>query len=235
MSALWLRRLHKWVGILIGLQFLLWALSGATMALLDMEAVAGGETVEAAAAPLPTASAAWPMIGDALGNDVRTLRTRTVLGRPLLEIGGPDETLLVDPTTGRRFEIGAASAGGIAAEAHPRGAAPSKVERMETLSLAVRGHTLPIWKVDFADRGRSSYYVSGTTGELLERRNQAWRWWDVAWMLHTMDYAERTSFNHPLIVFAAIAMAWLALTGFWLLFRTMWKHDIAWLRRRLSD
>ena len=69
-------------------------------------------------------------------------------------------------------------------------------------------------------------------GELLERRNDSWRWWDFFCMLHNMDYTKRTSFNHPLIIMVGFAMAWLAVTGFWLLFRTMWRHDFAWVARR---
>ena len=41
-KSIWLRRIHKWVGLVIGLQFLIWAISGTAMALLDMEEVAGG-------------------------------------------------------------------------------------------------------------------------------------------------------------------------------------------------
>jgi hypothetical protein len=51
-------------------------------------------------------------------------------------------------------------------------------------------------------------------------------------MLHNMDYAQRTSFNHPLIITVGIAMAWLAVTGSWLLFRTMWRHDLTGLVQR---
>ena len=34
------------------------------------------------------------------------------------------------------------------------------------------------------------------------------------------------------VIAAGVAMAWLAVTGFWLLFRTMWRHDFAWISRR---
>ncbi|MGK5512375.1 hypothetical protein ACSNN5_30410, partial [Brevibacillus formosus] len=87
-------------------------------------------------------------------------------------------------------------------------------------------------QVDFADDNASTYYVSATTGAVLERRNDTRRWWDFFWMLHNMDYVDRMSFNHPLIITAGVAMAWLAVTGFWLLFRTMWRHDFAWVRAR---
>ena len=234
MPAIWLRRIHKWVGILIGLQFLLWALSGTAMALLDMEQVSGGPVVERAVPPLPVASPAWPVIRDVIGNRVTSMRTRVLLNRQLLEIEGTEGTALVDPRDGKPVSIGAPLASAIAGAAHPEGLTPTSVAKLSTVTLAVREHELPIWKVDFADRAKSSYYISGTTGELLERRNDSWRWWDLFWMLHNMDYAERTSFNHPLIIFAGITMGWLALTGFWLLFRTMWRHDASWLRRRLS-
>ena len=232
--SIWLRRIHKWVGILIGLQFLLWAISGTAMALLDMERVAGGASAERPIPPLPALSPGWPVIRDAVGGTVEAMRTRPLLDRQLLEVRGPGGTALIDPVSGKPVTVGAPLASAIAVAAHPSGMAPKSVARLSELTLAVRDHQLPIWKVDFADPAKSSYYVSGATGELLERRNDSWRWWDFFWMLHNMDYAKRTSFNHPLIIAAGVAMAWLAVTGFWLLFRTMWRHDAAWLRRRLS-
>ncbi|HEX8257936.1 MAG TPA: hypothetical protein VF589_09900, partial [Allosphingosinicella sp.] len=90
---------------------------------------------------------------------------------------------------------------------------------------------LPIWRVDFGDEGNSSFYVSGTTGKLLERRNDSWRLWDFFWMLHNMDYANRASFNHPLIVAVTFGILWLTITGVWLLFKTGWRAERRLLRR----
>ena len=36
-----MRKLHKWIGLLVGLQFLVWLLSGLGMSLLDAKAVSG--------------------------------------------------------------------------------------------------------------------------------------------------------------------------------------------------
>ena len=233
-KSIWLRRIHKWVGLVIGLQVLMWAISGTAMALLPMDEVAGGAEAAAMPPPLPAATPAWPVIGALAGEGVSALRTRIVLGRQLLEVTRDGETVLLDPATGRPQPIGASQAGAIAAAAHPGGASPTSARALASLPLAVREHALPIWQVDFADRERSSYFISGTTGEILERRNDSWRWWDFFWMLHNMDYASRTSFNHPLIIMAGLAMAWLATTGFWLLFRTMWRHDVPALKALIS-
>ena len=63
--SIWLRRIHKWIGLIIGVQFLLWAISGTAMALLDMDEVAGGERAEQSSPPLRAAPAAWPRIQQA--------------------------------------------------------------------------------------------------------------------------------------------------------------------------
>ncbi len=233
--SIWLRKIHKWVGLVIGLQFLIWAISGTVMALLPMEGVEGGKMAEQAAPVIPTDGRAWPNIQKALaGQPVAKVSLRPLPGRQTIEITTTDGVRLFDANDGQPIVIDAGKAQTIAAAAHPSSAPVAKVAPLRELTLAVREHELPIWQVDFKDEANSSYYVSGTTGELLERRNDSWRWWDFFWMLHNMDYAKRTSFNHPLIIMVGFAMAWLAVTGFWLLFRTMWRHDFAPLRRMVT-
>jgi len=80
-KSIWLRRIHKWVGLAIGIQFLIWAMSGAAMALLDMDEVAGGAMAEHAPAAVPSAGAAWPRIQATLaGQPVSKLAVRDLAG-----------------------------------------------------------------------------------------------------------------------------------------------------------
>ena len=233
-KSIWLRKIHKCVGLVIGLQFIVWAISGAAMALLSMDEVAGGPMAEHhQPQPLAASGAAWPRVRQALaGEPIQAVTMRSLPQGAAYQVTTDSGVRLFSTGDGSLVTIGPAAAGAIAAAAYPGRAPIAKVEGLGELSLAVREHALPIWRVDFRDSRNSSYFVSGTTGELLERRNDSWRWWDFFWMLHNMDYAERTSFNHPLIIMVGFAMAWLAVTGFWLLFRTMWRHDLAWLRTR---
>ena len=232
-KSIWLRRIHKWVGLVIGLQFLAWAISGTAMALLDMEEVAGGAKAETRPQPLPAESSAWPRVQQALGGEpVTKLAIRDLPNGTVYQATTARGVRLFGATDGSPVTIDRPAAIAVARAAHPQGAPVRSARPLGELTLAVREHQLPIWRVDFNDSKNSSYYVSGSTGELLERRNDTWRWWDFFWMLHNMDYANRTSFNHPLIITVGFAMGWLAVTGFWLLFRTMWRHDFAWMRQR---
>ena len=231
-KSIWLRRIHKWVGLVIGLQFLLFAISGTAMALLDMDEVEGGPKAEARSATLPTGQTAWPQVQRALaGQRVVKLAIRNLPQGAAYQVTSANGVRLFSAVDGSPITVDEAAAVSIARAAHPQGAAVKSAAPLKELTLAVREHHVPIWQVDFTDSRNSSYYVSGTTGELLERRNDSWRTWDFFWMLHNMDYANRTSFNHPLIITVAVAMAWLSVTGFWLLFRTMWRHDFAFMRR----
>jgi hypothetical protein len=103
------------------------------------------------------------------------------------------------------------------------------VQPVDEITLETRDLKLPIWRVEFADKDRTTLLVSATTGEVLGAKNNTWRLWDVFWMIHIMDYTERQSFNHPLIITVATGVAWLALSGLILLFRSFRRSDFTWV------
>lgn len=233
LSAPLLRRIHKWIGLVLGLQFVIWTVTGATMALLDMDTVVGGKARVAAVQPaLPAGDSAWPQVQRALGSQAITgVVVRPFLDRQVFEVTTPAGVRLFDAEDGRLIRVDRSLAAKVAEASYAGGGRIASVAPLRELELAVREHKLPIWRVDFADDVNSSFYVSGETGKLLERRNDTWRLWDFVWMLHNMDYVNRTSFNHPLIVVLAFGIIWLSITGFWLLFRTKWRPDLRRLRR----
>ncbi|BDT59185.1 hypothetical protein MasN3_26790 [Massilia varians] len=93
--------------------------------------------------------------------------------------------------------------------------------RLLNFTLEARAHKEPVWRVDFDDPDETSIYVSSRSGVVLEHRNSTWRLFDLFWMLHIMDYSERTNFNNPLLISNAIGGLWMALTGVWLLFSSL--------------
>lgn len=227
-----LRRIHMWIGLVLGLQFVIWSVSGAMMAVLDMDEVAGGAKAAVTAPPVLPSSGAWPLVRRSLnGQPVTGVAIRPLLDRNVLEVATPLGVKLFDATDGRSVVVTPVLARRVAEAAYAGTRKAKAVAPLAELELAVRAHELPIWRVDFADAENSSFYVSATTGKLLERRNDTWRTWDFFWMLHNMDYVNRTSFNHPLIVVLAFGIIWLAITGFWLLFRTKWRPDLRRLAR----
>jgi len=222
---LW-RKIHKWVGLVLGLQFVLWTFSGAVMALLDSDKVGGHS-----AAPMAATAQAWPadMIAPATMLAVEGLTLRRIVDRPIYEIKDRQGVRLLDARSGQPVSIDAAMAENIARQAFHHESAVTSVTRLDKANLEARDHAGAMWRVDFTDEENSSSYVSAETGRALVNRGDTWRLWDIAWMLHNMDYVNRSSFNHPLIIFVAFGALWLSFTGFYLLFKSFRRREFKWL------
>ena len=104
LSPLLFRRIHKWVGLILGLQFLLWALSGSVMALLDKDKVGGHGGGMSHSHPLPPGEyydvAALPD-----GEPVTGVVLRDLGARPVYEVESAKGTRLVDATTGEDIRV----------------------------------------------------------------------------------------------------------------------------------
>ena len=85
-----IRTLHKWFGLILGLQFVLWSISGAMMALLDHHKVSGEPSVrEPAAAIAPAEPLTLARLSQAVG-PIQGLKLRplaTVVGEAMTPAG----------------------------------------------------------------------------------------------------------------------------------------------------
>ncbi len=216
----WIRKLHKWVGLIIALQFLVWMGSGLIISLLDKNIVKG----EHHRAKHAHAASAWPngMLAPAhvlaaTKRPVETIETFWLRDRPVYRLTHKATAWLADARDGRPVLIDAATAGAIAAADYVGQGRPGSPEWLKSTTLEVRRHEAPIWRVPFHDEDATTLYVSGQDGRILERRNDTWRLYDIAWMLHIMDYTGRQNMNNPLVITAAAGGLWIALSGIWLL------------------
>ncbi|HZG33674.1 MAG TPA: hypothetical protein VEZ59_10400 [Sphingopyxis sp.] len=229
LTPLFFRRIHKWVGLILGLQFLLWALSGSVMALLDKDKVGGHGGGMSHAHPLPEGDY-FGLAGLPRGEAVEGLVLRDLGARPVYEVHGSKGVRLVDATTGEAIRVDQQLARDVASMMND--APVRQVSVLAKPNLEARDFAGAMWRVDFADAENSSAYVSLDTARFLVMRGDTWRTWDFFWMLHNMDYVNRASFNHPLIIFVGFGALWLSGTGFYLLFKSFSRADFRWLRRR---
>lgn len=216
----WIRKLHKWVGLIIALQFVLWMGSGLVMSLLDHGTVAG----HGHRASHDHKGASWPngMLAPArvlaiADRPVQMIEASWLQERPVYRLTHKSTTWLVDAKDGRPVKVDAATAGAIAAADYVGEGRAGTPEWLETATLEARGHEGPMWRVPFNDEDSTTLYVSAGDGRILERRNDSWRLFDIFWMLHIMDYTGRQDFNNPLVIMSAAGGLWIALSGFWLL------------------
>jgi len=217
----WIRSLHKWVGLILAVQFVLWMASGLVMSLLDPEKVEGAQhRIQGSQSPRtwPTGMLMPSQVIAAAGRQVEGLDATWFRDLPVYRLQAGSSVWLVAAADGRPIQVDTVAAKEIAASDYVGDGAPGLPARLERATTEVRGHEGAIWRVPFSDGDNTTLYVSAQDGRILERRNRTWRLFDVFWMLHIMDYAGRQNFNNPLVIMAASGGLWIALTGIWLLF-----------------
>ncbi|AOE50570.1 PepSY domain-containing protein [Kangiella sediminilitoris] len=216
------RKFHKWLGLIIGIQLLLWVVGGFVMSFFDIEEVRGEDRIaEQAVADLsqPLAVSAAEAIRLS-GIDAEQVVLKSWLNKPVWLVNGEESQALIDATQGELItplpEITARQV----AEADFLGEEP--VEQIKLITEPVgeaRGKNYPLWQVIFSDDDETRIYVSQQSGEVVARRNNTWRLFDFFWMLHIMDYDERTDFNNPLLIFAALLAILMSISGLYLVIK----------------
>ena len=225
-----IRTLHKWVGLILGLQFILWSFSGAMMALLDTDKVSGATSVrEPAAVVIPGAVLPLGQVAERIGQPITSLRLKPLGSAYVYQAATPTGVRLIDAVTGAPLAIDAGRASALATADFSGAQAIASVRRITEGDVETRKLPLPLWRVEFADPEKTTLLLSEATGEVLERRTDTWRLWDVFWMIHIMDYTKRESFNHPLIITVATGILWLAISGLILLFRAFRPSDFSYV------
>ncbi|TDB29835.1 hypothetical protein ATCM_17435 [Stenotrophomonas sp. ATCM1_4] len=224
--AFWARRAHKWIGLVIGVQALLWMLSGVYMTVVPLDVIHGDHLAHAHGEPLPPQAAR--IDADALvarHPQLQSFRLKHVLDREVYEVRQGGAKFLVDAGSGERLPP--LDRDGAIALARSLYQGDGEVARVEWITQApseVKTRPVPMWAVHFTDRGQSTLYLSPDSGELLARRHSLWRWFDFLWMFHIMDYENRTDVNNTLLRVAAVIGLGFALSGIWLLFYSFGKR-----------
>lgn len=224
-----LQRVHKWLSLLIGIQLLLWLVSGLMFSLLDSDEVRGHNKYrEATIVSIDTGEALLnhsEIMAKYIDADVTEVMLHYLLERPVYRLVLADRVLLLDAISGLPVEITSTLAKLIVIQSYMGASALVQAPyKVMAPTMEARRHHGAVWRVDIANKNNTTWYVSGQDGQILERRNDSWRLFDFFWMLHIMDYQQRENFNNALVIFSAMTGVWLALSGLLLLFsRISWK------------
>ena len=222
------RKIHRWLSVVMGIQLLLWTLSGLIFSWSPIDQVRGEDKVRRQST-IDFASFQLLDGRDVLsdrsnvpsGHRVKQMALKQALGRPVFEItlDGPDiNHVLVDAVTGIRLSpISQSFAEAVALNDFSEPARVLKCDFIDQLQgghSEYRGKEIPVWKVKLDDPSGTSIYVSANRGQVVTRRNDRWRIFDFFWMLHTMDYQGRDNFNSWLLRIMSMLGVVSVITGY---------------------
>lgn len=213
------RRLHKWIALVVGVQALVWTLSGLYMVAIDLDFIHGDHLVrEEVRRPLDLTATGDPLVAARAVEGATGARLHWLLERPVYIVSAPNGAVILDVRTMTNLPPPSEQDIRRIAAARYNGAEPIiAVHRLQQVPFEIRGRTAPLWRVEFESWNRPTLYFSAQTGELLSRRHELWRAFDFLFGLHIMDYDAREDPNNPLLRVFSWAALTLMLTGAWLL------------------
>jgi len=189
------------------------------MVVVHIDIIHGDHLVRAPVAePYNLSGLAQPSRIVAAAPGVSELRLQRFFGRPVWRAETPEGARLFDARSGA--PLPALTESQVREQARRIFTGDSRIVSVSLLTRApqeMQSRKPPYWQVEFEGWNRPTLYLSPATGELISRRHALWRVFDFAWMLHIMDYDERTDVNNPLLRVATWSAFAMALSGAWLL------------------
>lgn len=209
----YLRKAHRYLGVLIGIQFLFWTSGGLYFSWTEIRQIRGDDLRAERNWSFDGSNLSSPQIAvaeiRAARPDAQPVKVQLVeiLGDSFYEIGcrsedGKMTTFLARASDGRlRPPISEDEARRIASSALRGTPEPTSATYLTEDAVSAdheyREKPLPAWAVGFRDD--LVVYVSAGNGQVGAVRNRSWRVFDFLWMLHTLDFKARDDINNYLL------------------------------------
>ncbi|MBC9795920.1 PepSY domain-containing protein [Sinomicrobium weinanense] len=194
-TATKVRKIHRYLGVFLGIQFLMWTISGLYFSWTDIDEI-HGDHFHREKHPVSFSGLISPNNPDLA---VHSLVLKEIANRPYFWVNG---SILVDARTGQhKDEITEKEALQVAGSYMAEGMKVTGVERISEAGKhhEYRGRPLPAYVVSYDHPEELKAYVSARDGSFERVRHRSWRWFDFLWMTHTMDYEGRDNFNNLLL------------------------------------
>ena len=217
---------HKWLGLIIGAQVLVWVASGFGMSLIPHDAIDERHMVAERAPRYLSADDIGAVDTEiAARRDAGLWELRNVNGAPAFILGAGEAVEVIDARTGALISVEKATAERIAKVLYNGEGDLKTLDYLSKPGVENRTFYGPAWRADFSDKSGTTFYISALTGELQAARSNLWRVFDTLWMFHMMDYVRANSFNAPWIVLAGLLSVFIGLSGLILLMKSFTLAD----------
>lgn len=212
-----IRKAHRYLGLFLGIQFLLWTSSGIYFSWTDIDKIHGDHFKNTEYQPKAFANLISPSQLNVSGG-INTIALRDIGDSPYYWINKEQLYNALDGSL--KTKITQEEALYIATLNMKSGLV---VENIEQINEAGKHHEyreklLPAYVISYQSDEALKAYVSIKDGRFQTVRHRDWRWFDFLWMTHTMDYDTRDNFNT--IILRAFSLLGLitVLSGFLLWF-----------------
>lgn len=216
MKAIFIHGFHRYAGLLVSLQILVWSLGGFFMAYWSF-----GDLY----AQVPQPAIVWQavklspqQIPALFKKPIQSVALISLAGSPLYLVSFANETDQLVDQSGQKLSPLSLEWARRLAMFHYTGEGQLKDLQLLATSSGNYVSSTPIYRAQFDDAQQSELYLDPNTGELLARRKALWFWYQWMWQFHLMKYTPSPLLNR-LLLFAFAGLSFLVsatgLIKFW--------------------
>jgi len=225
------RKFHKWLMLFLGIQFVIWTVSGAYMVIFDIDYIHGDSLVVNHQSKIDVDNINYTL-GDLLAaypaaeNIEMSVFIDQGVYRFIIKIGDEKIQYLIAASNGQQLSPLNEDLAKRAAQHYYSG--EGNIVDVELITenppFELSRRRLPAWRVNFNDLGSPSIYVSAQSGKLVTKRHEFWRFFDLMFSLHVMDYEDEDPSNQLLFWFVLFSLI-ASLFGFVLTYFRIFKAN----------
>lgn len=191
-----IRKYHKWLMAFVGIQFLVWTLTGIYMVSFDIHYIHGETLVKENEKSIELSQVTYP-ITELLTHypEAESISLTTLMRRPVYLFSMPNgkpKWRLVDAKTGQVLPVIDKMMAIHIAESKYLGDGDIKTISLlsdpKDVPPELSPRYIPVWKIDYDEFSSPTLYISQESGRLVTKRHDFWRLFDWMWRFHIMDY-----------------------------------------------
>ena len=212
-----IRKAHRYLGLFLGIQFLMWTISGLYFSWTDLDEIHGDQFKNLNYQPIAFQNLISPSEINH-SEPINKIEIRDVQKEPYYLI---NESFLYHARTGKnKASISEEDAIYIANNYMKEGLEISSVEKIHETGKhhEYREKLLPAYVLNYTSDENLKAYVSIENAKFQTVRHRDWRWFDFLWMTHTMDYEGRDNFNNTVLRIFSLLGLITVISGFSLWF-----------------
>lgn len=204
------RLYHKWLMLFVGLQCVIWSITGAYMVVLNIDYIHGDSLVKQPILNLSSTNVNYGL-HQLYGEypKAEEIELTLLMDRAVYRFSENKQRFLLSADTGKLLSpISEDYAVAIAKQLYQK--AEVTINHVSLISenppFELSRRHLPVWRIDFDDFASPSFYISSRTGKLVTKRHTFWRVFDWMFSFHVMDYVEEDASNKLLLIFSILAL-----------------------------
>ncbi len=215
------RAFHKWFSIIIGIQLIIWAVSGFYMTVVNIDMVRGNHLQRPLNAAYLADVQKTPVKAPAIFAEISGITLKPWLDLVIMEVTDSKGKRIYDSQTGQEIHITEEHIRLLTVSRYSGSSSIIDIQLLEQYPSEIGGRQQRVWRVNFDDWINTSFYFNPQNGDLIRVRSDLWRAFDFLWGLHIMDYDTRENTNNSLLFWASLISLVSVISGILLMTRTL--------------